>query len=133
MTRRSLFGLLAAPLLPASPITTKLPDWVRLPGGPCPHCGERNGGAEDTLYCAECLHAKRIERIRTMPMAGDEIYGPNGSRVEITTVWVGEICDEPTTLVYYNLTVPDKGTQERMVSLDTWDTLAGWDKARLHS
>lgn len=115
MTRRSLFGLLAAPLLPV-----------------CPCCGSVSG-AEDTIWCASCLHAKRIERIRTLPMAGDEIYGPNGSRVEITTVWVGEICEEPTTLVYYNLTVPGKGTQERMVSLDTWDTLDGWDKARLHS
>lgn len=131
MTRRSLFGLFAAPLLPASPITTEVPDWV-VPLG-CLVCGKPGAGAEDTIWCAECLHAKRIERIRTMPMAGDEIYGPCGSRIEITTVWVGEICEEPTTLVYYNLTVPGKGTQERMVSLDTWDTLAGWDKARLHS
>lgn len=132
MTRRSLLGLLAAPLLPASPITTELPDWVVPLNRPnCPTCGKPGAGAEDTIWCALCLDAKRIERIRTMPMAGDEIFGPGGTRIEITSVWTGEIVEEPTTIVYYTLTKPGKGTQQRQAFLDTWGTLAGWDTARL--
>lgn len=122
MTRRSLFGLVAAPLLPASPITTEVPGWVCF-----------KGGAEGEVYCAACLDAMRIERIRTMPIPGDEIWGPSGAHICVTGIWTGDICEEPTTIIYYTLTKPGKGTQKRMVSLDTWDTLDGWDKARLHS
>lgn len=131
MTRRALFRGLAAPLLPAAPITTELPDWVRVPGDDCLTCGVNPKGAEGTIYCAGCLAYWRVERVRLQPSKGDVVLGPDGARVEVTSVWDGEIVEEPTIIVYYKLTKPGLGTQQRQAFIDTWRDYDGWDVARL--
>jgi len=118
MTRRALFGVLAAPLLPAT-------------GGDCPHCGERRGGVEGTIYCAECLDLKRLERIRYQPAVGDTLVGPTGNRIEVYAIDPTTLDGVPTYWVWFTLTVPGKGTQEKWVRLEHWSDNPAWDVARL--
>lgn len=133
MTRRALFGVLAAPLLPATVITTELPDWVRVPRDECLTCGVNPKGAEGTIYCAECLAYWRVERVRLQPAKGDVVLGPDGARVEVTNVLE---CGDNTviragTLIWFTRTVPGRGSQERVVWAHHWAELDGWDAARL--
>lgn len=128
MTRRALFRGLAAPLLPAAPITTELPDWVRVPGDDCLTCGVNPKGAEGTIYCAGCLAYWRVERVRLQPARGDAVVSlDEGVRVEVTnTLECGD-----GTLIWFTRTLPGKGSQDRVMWVHQWAELAGWDVARL--
>lgn len=130
MTRRTLLGALAAPLLPASVISTEIPDWVRLPGHECAHCGERPDGAEGTIWCASCLSWYRrnytLEWIREQPSAGDSIRCKvTGNRVTVDRVVEG------AGIVFYTLIRPNGEKKERGVWIKHWQENPAWATAEV--
>ncbi len=119
MTRRTLLGALAAPLLPPSARVDQ-----------CAHCDESPSGAEGTIWCADCLQWYRnnytLEWIREQPSAGDSIRcNVTGNRITVDRVVEG------AGIVFYTLTRPNGESKERGAWIHHWQENPAWTTAEV--